>query len=255
MTSPPTRHIDQYSVGPIPIEIFFDNNKLGIGTGFVWKRGTKFFIITNYHNVSGKDPFSGKHISPKLAEPNNIICWFHAKNYSLGDRYRQRINLYDAESQCIWLTHPVLKTTCDIVAIEIIDLKNIDPHPINEFSQTALSIGVGRDLFILGYPFDITPDTFPIWKRASVASEPAMVGAQKPYMFVDSASRPGMSGSPVVARSVGTAQLEDGNTIVTTGTATRLFGIYSGRLHTNDPMDAQLGLVWPINLIEEILSQ
>jgi hypothetical protein len=38
------------------------------------------------------------------------------------------------------------------------------------------------------------------------------------------------------------------------GTATRLVGIYSGRLATTDPLDAQLGMVWPISLVAEIVA-
>jgi hypothetical protein len=30
-------------------------------------------------------------------------------------------------------------------------------------------------------------------------------------------------------------------------------GVYSGRLHTKDPTDAQIGMVWPVEDIQEIV--
>ena len=36
--------------------------------------------------------------------------------------------------------------------------------------------------------------------------------------------------------------------------ATKLIGIYSGRLYTADQTDAQLGMVWPVEDIEEVVA-
>jgi hypothetical protein len=38
------------------------------------------------------------------------------------------------------------------------------------------------------------------------------------------------------------------------GTATKFIGVYSGRLASQDPLDAQLGFVWPASLIPEIIA-
>jgi len=39
-----------------------------------------------------------------------------------------------------------------------------------------------------------------------------------------------------------------------TGSSTRIFGVYSGRLESADPLDAQLGMVWPIAFVDEIIA-
>jgi hypothetical protein len=62
-----------------------------------------------------------------------------------------------------------------------------------------------------------------------------------------------MSGGPVILRSYGTHPTESGPSI-TTDPATRFFGVYSGRLHTKDPLEAQLGMVWPRSFIEDIID-
>jgi hypothetical protein len=122
--------------------------------------------------------------------------------------------------------------------------------------NVPLILSMGSDAFILGYPFGISLGTFPIWKRGSIATEPDLAGAAgNPHFFLlDTASRPGMSGSPVILRTVSAAAMERGNLTLSTGTNTRLIGVYSGRLPANEPLDAQLGMVWPISLAEEIVA-
>jgi len=113
---------------------------------------------------------------------------------------------------------------------------------------------VGHDVFILGYPFGIAPGGFPIWKRGSIASEPQLLDAHAPYILVDSAGRPGMSGSPVLRRTWGVAQMENGGVQMGPAMTTRFVGIYSGRLQPADPVDAQLGMIWPAQLVPEIIT-
>ena len=38
------------------------------------------------------------------------------------------------------------------------------------------------------------------------------------------------------------------------GTRTKFIGVYSGRLYTKDPGDAQLGMVWPLEDINDIID-
>ena len=38
------------------------------------------------------------------------------------------------------------------------------------------------------------------------------------------------------------------------GSATKIVGVNSGRLATKDPLDAQLGVVWPESFITEIID-
>lgn len=102
--------------------------------------------------------------------------------------------------------------------------------------------------------FGADPPSFPVWKRGSIASEPHLASITTDYFIVDTASRPGMSGAPVIRRSWGFHILDDGNNLGGVPFATRFVGIYSGRLHTDDPGDAQIGMVWPGRIIEEIIA-
>jgi hypothetical protein len=129
-----------------------------------------------------------------------------------------------------------------------------DWYAINQLKTLDLSLAIGQDVYILGYPFGISSGGYPIWKRASIASEPQVLTQAQPYILVDTASRPGMSGSPVIRRSWDNHSLSNTSLLTTVGAETRFIGVYSGRPSTTDPLDAQLGLVWPARLIDEILA-
>ena len=113
---------------------------------------------------------------------------------------------------------------------------------------------VGMDTFILGYPFGIAVSALPIWKRASIASEPNLGIGGESFFYVDTASRPGMSGSPVILRTWGGFQTDTGGGVITAGAATKFIGVYSGRIGAQDELQAQLGIVWRADLIDQIIA-
>ena len=45
-----------------------------------------------------------------------------------------------------------------------------------------------------------------------------------------------------------------GEVTLTPGPANNFIGVYSGRLHTQDPLDAQIGMVWSATFIDEIID-
>jgi hypothetical protein len=106
------------------------------------------------------------------------------------------------------------------------------------------------DVFIPGYPFEIRPPAFPVWKRGSIASGPEITRVTTGYMLVDTASRPGMSGSPVLQRSWGHHLVS----INRTQQRTKLLGVYSGRVPTDHPHEAQIGLAWDKSYIDETIA-
>jgi hypothetical protein len=110
------------------------------------------------------------------------------------------------------------------------------------------------EVFILGYPFGPEPPGFPVWKRGSIASEPDLAQLGAKYLLIDTASLPGMSGSPVIRRSW-TNHLVDANyTSDDNRIATKFIGVYSGRRKGPQGSDTQLGMVWPASYITDILT-
>jgi len=121
-------------------------------------------------------------------------------------------------------------------------------------ANAALRIAVGMEVFVLGYPFEIKMPAYPVWKRGSIASEPVLVRQTENYMLVDTASRPGMSGAPVIRRSWTNDTLDRGVMALVDPPLNKFIGVYSGRVPTDHPHEAQVGLVWDAALIEEIIA-
>jgi Trypsin-like peptidase domain len=245
--------IDQCSVAAIPVEMFFNGTNLSVGTAFVWAEGDRFFLITNWHNVTGKDPNTGKHLSKTAAEPNRLKVWFNEKD-KLGNKVAKFVPVRDSSGAPLWFVHPAHGNQIDIVALPLEKYPDVEMYPINTMPNRDLAVQIGRDVFVLGFPFGIRPGGFPIWKRGSIASEPEITPIAQLHMFIDTASRPGMSGSPVIRRSWNTHAMADGNTELGVGAATKFIGVYSGRTASQDPLDAQLGLIWSASFVAEIVS-
>jgi len=246
--------IDPYSEATVPVEQYFNGTLLGVATAFIFEKRERFYLITNYHVVAMIDPNTGANLHKKAARPNKLRVGFCLPRRDFG-KVPIDIPLRDKDDKPLWLVHPVHKNKIDVVAIPLEHPKKDEfrYEPINRLPKEELSVQIGMDVFVLGYPFGNLSPGLPVWKRGSIASEPALVGIGHRYMLIDSASRPGMSGGPVILRSYGTHLTESGPSI-TTEPATRFIGLYSGRLHTKDALEAQLGMVWPRSLIEEIID-
>lgn len=248
-----TLNIDEYSVSAIPIQMFFDATELSVATAFIWEADQSHWLITNWHNVSGRNPITGKHLSSTAAEPNILRVWFNTRG-QLGKKHAKDIAIRDESNKPLWLVHPKHRQLIDVIAIRIQNDSTIEMYAVNRLSTMDLRIQIGVDVFILGFPFGIGLAGLPTWKRGSIASEPELAGHTQLHFFIDAASRPGMSGSPVIRRSWGTHLLADGGTVVDGSAATKFVGIYSGRLMSSDPFDAQLGYTWPATVIAEIIA-
>lgn len=245
--------IDQYSVSTVPIELLFNTTNLGLATAFVWEEAGRFFLITNWHNVSGKDVFTKKHTSSTAAEPDRLNVWWNQKG-QLGAKFAGVVALRDQVKAPLWLVHPQHGNDVDVVALPLTPLPNDEMYPINKMDRVDLLVQVGMDVYVLGYPFGIGVGGLPVWKRGSIASEPEVFLPGQSHMLIDTASRPGMSGSPVIRRSWGTHQMKAGGVSMGATTATEFIGVYSGRLASADPLDAQLGIAWPARFVREIVA-
>lgn len=171
------------------------------------------------------------------------------------------LRLYDDDSNQspIWFEHPTHGSAVDAVAIPIEDLEQTAAVAANAESLelSRLKLSPGMDAFVLGYPRGISGGgRFPIWKRGSIASEPDVDIDGLPKFFIDTATREGMSGSPVYAQESGLWAPEGGKLPGdgVFGKGERFVGVYSGRILADDPFLAQLGLVWKEQAIIEIIE-
>jgi hypothetical protein len=247
--------IDQFTLSTIPLEQFFNDTPLGHATGFIWFANGRYFLVSNWHVFSMLDFFTGKNSHPYAAWPNILKAHFQVPGTYEKVICDLRIRGHD--DRPLWFVRPPAARRVDIAVLPL-DLQQkelgINLYPINVLASAKLRIEIGMEVFILGYPFAISPPAFPIWKRGSIASEPDLARLTTGYMYVDTASRPGMSGAPVIRRSWSNHMVEPGVLAMTDGPLNRFIGVYSGRVHTNYPYEAQIGLVWDGSYIDEIIQ-
>ena len=251
--------ISPLSIAPSYIELMYDEEVLAVGTAFYVRHSNQLFLVSNWHNFSGRNPTTKKPLSKYAAILDRVRVHAHTSE-SLGDTNVVTYKLSN-EDVNLWYEHPKFGSRVDVAILPVTDdrsdcrydihdaLNRIDPHE-------KWHIWVSENVFILGYPFGISAgNRFPIWKSASLASEPKIDIDGKPLIYVDTASRPGMSGSPVVRhsrRAVALTQSKPNSPVYRFHA--ELIGIYSGRVVAKDELDAQLGMVWKASCINEIIS-
>ena len=258
--------------------------KIGSGTGFVYQPAgiDRKFLVTNYHVISARNP----------REPHKLLPDFPASPDTIQFSVLRRpdyqpttggFSLTDNKDYT-WIEHKDRAQGVDIAAIPI---EFSDDAII--FTQKQLNLvdnvnfEVGSDLFIIGFPYGYgSGDFFPIWKRGTVASEPLFNPEGLHRFYIDSLTKPGMSGSPVFATEIRDLVILKGeaksnfekyqrgetsaldlirsldvdqiNKTVPTK-CFQLVGIYSGRIMCHDNQDPNVGIVWQKKLIDELFAE
>lgn len=234
------------------IHIRFDDTTLSTATCCFWKQNNEFYLVTNWHNVTGKDARTLSHIDEKnVSEPNNFIF----RGFADGDLNRIiqiSLDLYDSDQEPLWLEHPVFSNKVDVICIRLSSEVENNVFPINERTNGPITAVVSDDVFVLGFPLGISIETTALWKRATVASEPDFDIQGLPMIYVDTATSRGMSGSPVV-RQGSSGYMADGKFMTLFDPISSFVGLYSGRVVHSGSLDAQLGIVWKKQAIEDII--
>lgn len=249
--------VDPFSAMSAKLSLSCNGHVIASATGFVWKRRNRHYIISNWHVYSGRNCYTGQPEHRHGAIPDRIEAKIAIE--SKNHRYRWvtvSVDLLDHEKNVTWLQHPMLGQDIDIAALKL-PLHDSEGQLVaisSELAAVDMKLFVGSDVYILGFPCGISKQgNLPIWKRGSVASEPDFPFDGLPLFVVDTATREGMSGSPVFFRANDYAD-EKGDRWQTFWPKTKFIGIYSGRYGGKDELGAQLGRVWHTHLIDEIVS-
>jgi hypothetical protein len=253
--------IDVGSTVTTRLQLFFRDTGVSYGTGFFYKHSDQLFLITCWHIVSGRHFQTEGVLSSKGAVPDRVkfAVMLHGPE---GTRVTITRELYEdvgsngLPQRPIWLEHPDHHHKVDVVAIPIQIPADAEVRTIDAVNtEPKMLLKIPNDVFVLGYPVGIDGGgDLPIWKRASIATEPAIPRNGLPQMLIDTATREGMSGGPVIAIADGALTLEgDPMRYAIAGRVYRLVGVYSGRLG-DDEMRAQLGIVWHAAVIEQIVN-
>lgn len=258
--------IDRLSFCSVPIIGWSDSGEVGVATGFYWRTERQVFLISNWHVFSGRKPRDGQPVHEGGLIPDRLEVIVQVADSGTSGRVRGRKATAHLWSKTAigdgvianWLQHPVHGQDVDVAALEIgasfsrNERKRI--QCINDAPNTESIVPyIGADVFVIGFPLRPNaswPAPLPIWKRGSIATEPNVPFRSKSTFLVDSTTKDGMSGSPVVFRSL-MAHTASGDLTFSAQPKSKFLGVYSGRELSNNNSDTQLGIVWKTEYIEE----
>ena len=258
--------ISPFSICSIPIDIEVRNKMsnseeylyIASATGFLVDVEKKLFLVSNWHVFSGYE-FNNAYTN-SIKEPHGALPERITLHGLVG---KQSVSLLLSDDKTpLWSYNKALAV--DIAIMELSSnnanaIRELGWHAITEFpSQEDLSLEVTDSVFIVGYPYgkraSMEYNAMPIYKSGSIASEPALsYFPDRKSFLIDSTTRPGMSGSPVIAVSHN-GYISD-EVICTDGsTYYKFLGIYSGRIDGDMQDESSLGIVWDKSLLFEMIA-
>jgi hypothetical protein len=221
---------------------------IGTATGFVVEREAQRFLVTNRHVVRGvRDPITGV-----IDAPEALGIW-HNKAGSLGVWVEREESLYGKAGHPLWFAHPVQPQDVDVAVLPLTQTAGIDVYPYNPWSPGPdLAARPSEPLSIIGFPFGVTGGgALGVWVRGFVATEPDIDWQGLPCFLIDSRTRQGQSGSPVIVFAPGgMVPMAKGGTAMFGGPVERFVGVYSGRINA----ESDLGFVWKARVVCEIIE-
>jgi len=241
------------------IEMYFGDTLLSSGTAFLVAndRESHCTLVTNRHNVTGRNQETGECLSANGGIPDNIVVYFHKNPLEAGQWKKIKRPLYQPDGTPWWIEHPTLGASADVVAINFCwrdDIRKLPYFMKLKLDRIGMILSPAETVSVIGFPFGLSSaGKFPIWATGFIAQELSLVTPDNPVFLIDCRTRQGQSGSAVIAyRSTGYKHIKDGKvaSTLTTDKAWEFLGIYSGRVNPQ----SDLGRVWHVSVIEELLN-
>ena len=210
------------------------------------------YLITNWHVVAGRDSDDGTMLPEDAGAYPDILRSLQVVENSdirwewVGDA------LYDVDGEPRWYEHPVHGRRVDVVALPTTCPDGYEQHPYDAADPgPPIAYGPSDRVSVIGFPFgESGGGALGLWIQGTVASEPWIDYHDLPCLLIDSRTRNGQSGSPVIVYRSDGYRTVTGN-FIDNGIPGCLFvGVYSGRI--NEQSD--LGFVWKSQALVEILE-
>ena len=108
------------------LAMYCEEERLATGSCFFWGLNGKTFLVTNWHNLTGRNPLTNELMSRTGAIPDRIdFIAFKRVSEPDADGFFElnvmpvKVELFDALSNPQWFEHPTLGQKVDIAAIDI----------------------------------------------------------------------------------------------------------------------------------------
>ena len=275
-----------YSQCPFELQMYDEQGIIATGSAFFFEINNEWFLITNWHNVSGKH-FLDNTALVNGRFPTRLVAKLSSYDREDSPKGSFGIVPFDVSiyqnDEPLWFEHPELCSRCDVIALPLqrpASCPQFMHNAANRISGVRIPVEPGGTVFIVGFPRSISVGFgLPLWKSGYIASEPyydiaiggkpwlfggLRDGIKLPAFFLDSQTREGMSGSPVFASYVGNWDTVDPyrwepdepgfyerNDVFLGSKAIEFVGCYSGRIGPEEE-GAALGLCWRKDVVEKI---
>lgn len=241
MTTVSNIGISRPSVASLYLLLLKSGKQIGTATGFVVEHESKQFLVTNRHVVRGIE---------KVPPPDTLLVMQNRAG-QLGNWLQAPEMLYDDQGFPLWLEHPE-HPEWDVVALPLMTTEGLVFYPHDPWEKSLMVVSVTDPLSIVGYPFGVTGGGFlGVFTRGFIATEPLLDWNNLPVFLIDSRTRSGQSGSPVIEFSPhGGVHHTTRGLEIGTGIVEHFFGVYSARINAQ----SDLGLVWKPKVIREIVE-
>jgi len=234
------------------------DEEMSVATGFIVQHDSRNYLITNWHVVSGRRSDDGQPLASHGALPDKIKIWHnHIGMPNLISWVPTVERLVDDEGAPLWLEHPRFGRKVDAIALPLSITTGISFMPFSledgSSGNAVLTADVPDSVNIIGFPFgESAAARIAIWAKGSIATDMEVDYGSLPCFLIDSRTRQGQSGSPVVVYKgpSDNGRLTNGSVIMGGGIMSRLLGVYSGRINR----ESDLGKVWKASAISEILQ-
>jgi len=240
------------------VELRFGETVVGNATAFLAANDQKAHcaLITNRHVVTGRHQDTGECLHSKGGLPDTITIYFHKRGPQLGEWKPITLPLYRPDGTRYWIEHPRLGSAADVVAMNLhwgSDLYKLPYYMKANLDRANIVVGPAETVSVIGFPFGLSSaGRYPVWATGFLAQELSLVTPNHPVFLIDCRTRPGQSGSAVIAfRPSGYRKRHEGrvSATVTAQQAWEFLGVYSGRVNA----DSDLGRVWHVSAVEEVL--
>jgi len=239
------------SVKSAYVEPQFKDTTLASATGFMVKREGKVFLITNRHVVRGRHQDTDQPLAAHGGVPNSIrILFLLESQFNLWQELFEP--LYDENEEPLWIEHPRYRGKVDVIALPLPQLDGKDVLGYDPWVEPVALIDPCERLSIIGFPLGIISyTTLGIWVQGFVATQTQVNHGGLPCFLIDSRTRHGQSGAPVIFYSGnGNYTSVLGMKTMSAGSVCDFVGVYSGRISK----DSDLGTVWKAEVVREIID-
>jgi len=226
------------------------------GTGFVVKHEGKYYLITNWHVLTNRDPITSRCLVTEDYIPNRVNIYHHVTDQPYMWIQQQEL-LYHDDGKPRWIEQECENGFADVVALP---LKGTPPgcrdlkfYPVDQSSAAnESSIDPGMLVYIIGYLEGINVGNgkcvggephggWPIWITGHIASDPSQDYQDRPVYLINASTGEGLSGAPSFVQINGKMQF---------------LGVYSSGMANRNSRERVTGMgeVWRAKILNDILN-